>query len=80
MQPGPWLKEEEGRGGAGQIPVNGVAGGEEKGARELEWTMAHLTDGLGEERDGRRGLVGEEQSTAAGVNIGGGVPSKERRG
>ena len=51
MQPGPWLKEEEGR----------------EGARELEWTMAHLTDGLGEERDGRRGLVGEEQSAVVGA-------------
>ena len=67
LQPGPCLKEEEGRGEAGRISAKGVAGGEGKGARELEWTMAHLTDGLGEERDGRRGLVGEVQSAVAGA-------------
>ena len=41
--------------------------------------MAHLSDGLGEARDGRRGLVGEEQSAAAGVLDGGGVPIREWR-
>ena len=42
--------------------------------------MAHLLEGLGQARDGRRGLVGEEQSAAAGVNGDGGAPAGERRG
>ena len=41
--------------------------------------MAHMLDGLDGARDGRRGLVGEEQSAAAGVLDGGGVPTGEWR-
>ena len=61
------------------IPTRRVAGGKGQGARELERLKAHLMEGLGGARDGRRGLVGEEQSAAAGVLDGGGVPTGEWR-
>ena len=68
-----------GRGLTGRIPARSVAGGEGQGAKEHERLKAHLMEGLGGARDGRRGLVGEEQSVAAGVLDGGGVPARERR-
>ena len=36
LQKGPWLKGEEGRGGAGRVSARRVAGGEGQGARELQ--------------------------------------------
>ena len=63
-----------------RIPARGVAGGEGQGAREVQWVKAHLLEGLGEARDGRRGLVGEEQGAAAEVNDDSSVPIGERRG
>ena len=60
----------------GWIPARRVAGGEGQGAREHERLKAHLMEGLGGARDGRRGLVGEEQSAVAGVNDDGGAPAR----
>ena len=45
-----------------------VAGGEVRGAREVEQVKLHLLGCFGESRGGRRGLVGEEQSAAERVN------------
>ena len=41
--------------------------------------MAHLLMGLGGARDGRRGLVSDEQSAAAGVHDDGGALVKDWR-
>jgi hypothetical protein len=55
-----------------RIPARGGAGGEGQGAREVQWVIAHLLEGLGGARDGRRRLVGN------GVGSGGG--GERRRG
>jgi hypothetical protein len=87
LQKGPWKdlnqsnqvissrKKKTGE-GASRVPAPLVAGGEGQGAREHEWLEAHLLEGLSGARDGRRGLVGEEQSAAAGVNDDGGAPAR----
>ena len=57
-----------GQGRAGRVPARGVAGGEDRGAREVEKVEANLLVGLGGRIGGRRVLVVGEQSTMAEVD------------
>ena len=68
-----------GQGRAGRVPARGVAGGEDRGAREVEKVEANLLVGLGGRIGGRRVLVGDGQNAAAEVGGGCGVPAMDRR-
>ena len=75
LQLGPWVGSEVERGVDRTDSGEVIAGGEGQGAREHKGLEAHLVVCLSGMRDGRRGLVGEEQSAAAEVLNGGGAPA-----
>ena len=60
------------------ISVALVAGGEVRGAREVEGLKAHLLVALDGAWDGRKGIVGEGAEAAAEVSDDGGAPMMER--
>ena len=73
LQSGPWSESEVGEMIDRLIPTVLVAGGEVRGAREVEGLKAHLLVALDGARDGRKGIIGEGVEAAAGVNGGEGV-------
>ena len=60
------------------IPMVLVAGGEVRGAREVEGLKAHLLVALDGARDGRKGIIGEEAEAAAEVSDDNGALMMER--